>query len=224
MPDEVITKLRELVATTRFRHSWALLDQEDEIHRHTGLEAIRRLVTARGCTMADLVRLMTAVPMPDRAQENAQARAASDYQRAAASSTPSAGPAPPPRPSSDAEPIRKVEPEGRQHFLEDAAQNLLRRIFIPFRGQRTYTGGEVGRSLIGIVQVLDSRQTPFGEVVGFVVRNAAGVHGPIAALDPASIERLRTAEEAEARMIVSTIPPHGNLLFPSVTRVSVALS
>lgn len=222
MPDEVIIKLRELVATTRFRHAWALLDQDDEIHRHTGLEAIRRLVAARGCTMADLVRLMTAMPMPMQPHE--QARAAAGYERtrasSAASPTPSSPSPQPPPPDT----MRKVDPDGRQRFLEDAAQTLLSSIFVPFNGQRAHTGAAVARTLRGHVEVSGSRQTPFGEVIGFVLRNADGVHGPIAAIDAASIERLRTAQEAEARMNIQTIPAHGHLMYPSVTRVSVAMS
>lgn len=220
MPDEVIIKLRELVATTRFRHAWALLDQEDELHRHSGLEAIRRLVAARNCTMADLVRLMTAMPMP--AQPHEQARAAAGYERTRASTAASS--TPPPRPAAAPDPMRKVDPDGRQRFLEDAAQTLLSSLFVPFNGQRVHTGNSVARTLRGHIEVSGSRQTPFGEVIGFVLRNADGVHGPIAAIDAASIERLRTAQEAEARMNIQTIPAHGNLLYPSVTRVSVAMS
>lgn len=223
MPDEVIIKLRELVATTRFRHAWALLDQDDEIHRHTGLEAIRRLVAARDCTMADLVRLMTAMPMPMQSHE--QARAAAGYERTRASSTAAPTPSsPPPRQTPPPDAMRKVDPDGRQRFLEDAAQTLLTSIFVPFNGQRVHAGNAVARTLRGHIEVSGSRQTPFGEVIGFVLRNAEGVHGPIAAIDPASIERLRTAQEAEARMNIQTIPAHGSLLYPSVTRVSVAMS
>jgi hypothetical protein len=220
MPDDVIIKLRELVATTRFRHAWALLDQDDELHRHTGLEAIRRLVAARDCTMADLVRLMTTMPLPS----HDQAKAAAGYERtrayASASTRPSSSEARAPGP----DPMRKVDPDGRQRFLEDTAQTLLSSIFVPFRGQRVHSGDAVARTIRGNIDISGSRQTPFGEVLGFVIRNQDGVHGPIAALDPASIERLRTAQEAEARMVVQTIPAHGSLTYPSVTRVSVALS
>jgi hypothetical protein len=222
-PSERRTAIVELVASERFRRAWLLMDEPLESNRIPAFEGVRRMLTARGLKLVDVIDEMATIRI---------VAPASTARPTQADAAPPRGPARPEttRPTG---PFHKAEAyarsgrdegAGRDEFLEEAAQNLMKGSFIRTHGMRAVTGSEVPRTIIGTIEELGSRITPFGEVLSFSMRNAMCVYGPIAALDPGTIERLRSGADSGARMKVETLPRHGALQHPSATRVSVALA
>lgn len=218
-PSERRRIIVELFATERFRRAWVLLDAPDDVNRIPAFEGVRRMMSSKGISMSalldeiSLIRTIGAEVLGNQARDayaNGAGSGRSPFEAAhptARSSTHSAS-----------------GPVSRQNFLEESAQFLLSGSFVATRGLRAVTGSEVPRTVIGSIEELGSRVTPFGEVLSFCMRNAMCVYGPMAALDPANIERLRSGAESGARMKVDTLPAHGSLRYPSASRVSVALA
>lgn len=211
-PSERRRIIVELFATERFRRAWALMDERDDVNRIPAFEGVRRMMSSRGITMTSLLEEISLI-------RTIGAENLANQARKAYSSGPGSRVDP-----SDANHGSSSEGGSRQNFLEESAQFLLAQSFVPTRGLRAVSGAEVPRTIIGSIEELGSRVTPFGEVLSFCMRNAMCVYGPMAALDPANIERLRSGAESGARMKVDTLPAHGQLRYPSASRVSVALA
>lgn len=224
-PSERRRIIIELVASERFRRAWTLLDAPDDVNRIPAFEGVRRLLSSRGVTMSALLEEMSLIRMPvaDASRTSTQGGhaginpgpqrngAAVDRAKAAASGR-------------AYEEVGRTGPDSRQNFLEESAQLLLATSFVATRGLRAVTGSDVPRTIVGSIEELGSRHTPFGEVLAFCMRNAMCVYGPMAALDPGNIERLRSGADSGAKMKVDTLPAHGSLRYPSASRVSVALA
>lgn len=207
----------ELVSSERFARAWALLDAPEEMNRIPAFNGILRMLASKDLRMADVIDALKTLrpketqddlgqPMRPHPPEDAvRAHATRAYAHQAQAT------------------VRDVE-AGRHAFLEEAAQALLSTSFVRNGGLRPVLGEHIPRTIVGTVEELGSRITPFGEVLSFAMRNGICVYGPIAALDPSTIERLRTGAESGARMRVDTLPRHGPLLHPSASRVSVSLA
>lgn len=201
------------------------MDEPLESNRIPAFEGVRRMLTAKGLKLVDVIDEMATIrmtaPSPTTRPDAATATGAPSPRPTRPETTRPSGP------YHKAQAYARTdrdESTGRDEFLEEAAQNLMRGSFIRTHGMRAVTGSEVPRTIVGTIEELGSRVTPFGEVLSFSMRNAMCVYGPIAALDPGTIERLRSGADSGARMKVETLPRHGALQHPSATRVSVALA